>query len=136
VTPPDGRLPADDDLDRGGAPERHGGLRLLVGGAAVGLVAIIAITIASGKRIARSVDDGRVEAPAGAAAVARAPVVAAPPAVVPAPVGAAAPAPTKIDSEPAATTARSDRVKHKPRSAGAVGKKTARPPTTETPAQE
>jgi hypothetical protein len=86
VTPPDGRLPttkvAGDDRD-GRAPKRRGRVRLVVGGAAVGLVAIIAITIASGKRVARPVADQRVEAAADAAAVARPPVVAAPPSRLP-----------------------------------------------------
>jgi hypothetical protein len=52
----------------GRASKGRGLVRLLVGGAAVGLVAIIAITIASGKKVARSVDNERVEVSADAAA--------------------------------------------------------------------
>jgi hypothetical protein len=59
---------AGDDLDAP-APARHGRLRLVVGAAALALVAIIVVTVSSGKRTARSGYAQRADALAAEAAV-------------------------------------------------------------------
>ncbi|HET6146951.1 MAG TPA: serine/threonine-protein kinase [Polyangia bacterium] len=109
VTPPSGYLPTMQELDLPG-PGRNGRIRWLVGSAAVALAAMIAVTVASGKRLPRPPHEGGVADPEVTVVVApespRVPTVAAAPvSAAPAPADPA-PSPMAVEmSAPAVPAA-------------------------------